>query len=101
MDNQTDPEGIRDNTPFESPVQPEELTPQSRFRFRCHEDIACFNACCRSIDIALTPYDILRLKRRLDLDSREFVGRYTVPFEMDAHGMPGIKMSTKPGTSGS
>ena len=85
--------------PQVSPIQPVELAPDSAFRFRCHKDIACFNACCRDIDLQLTPYDILRLKNRLGLTSGEFVGRYTVPFEMDAHGMPGLKMATKPGTS--
>lgn len=92
-----DPKEIRDNIPYESPIRPEELTPESTFRFRCHRDIACFNACCKSIDITITPYDILRLKRRLNLTSREFVARYTMPFEMDSHGMPGLKMATKPG----
>ena len=85
--------------PAASPVQPVELGPDSAFRFRCHKDIACFNACCRDIDLQLTPYDILRLKNRLGLSSGEFVARYTVPFEMDAHGMPGLKMATKPGTT--
>lgn len=85
--------------PAASPVQPVELGPDSAFRFRCHKDIACFNACCRDIDLQLTPYDILRLKNRLGLSSGEFVARYTVPFEMDAHGMPGLKMATKPGTA--
>lgn len=85
--------------PAASPVQPVELGPDSAFRFRCHKDIACFNACCRAIDLQLTPYDILRLKNRLGLSSSEFVARYTLPFEMDAHGMPGLKMATKPGTA--
>ena len=93
-----DPNEIRSNIPYENPVQPRELTLESRFQFRCHNNIACFNACCQSIDITLTPYDILRLKRRLRISSKEFVARYTVPFEMDAHGMPGLKMVTKPGT---
>lgn len=85
--------------PQVSPVQPVELTLDSVFQFRCHKDIACFNACCRNIDLQLTPYDILRLKNHLSLTSSEFVARYTVPFEMDAQGMPGLKMTTKPGTS--
>ena len=89
----------RTDAPARSPVEPHELTLDSKFRFRCHQDIACFNACCRNIDITLMPYDILRLKRRLGLSSSEFVARYTVPFEMDQHGMPGLKMITKPGTT--
>jgi Fe-S-cluster containining protein len=92
--NETDP-----NSPFQSPVQPAELTLDSEIQFECHKGIACFNECCRNIDIQLTPYDILRLKRRLGVDSREFVARYTLPFEMDFHGMPGLKMVTKPGTT--
>ncbi len=79
-----------------SPIEPVELDLDSVFRFRCHERIACFNACCKSIDITLTPYDILRLKRRLGLSSKEFVARYTFAFELDSHGLPGLKLATKP-----
>lgn len=93
-----DPKEIREDTPSTSPIQPVELNLDSEFRFDCHKGIACFNKCCQNIDITLTPYDIIRLRRRLDLDSKEFVGRYTAPFEMDAHGMPGLKMATKPGS---
>ncbi len=89
----------RADGPTASPVEPVELTLDSTFQFRCHKGIACFNACCKSIDITLTPYDILRLKRRLEQSSKEFVGRYTLPFEMDFHGLPGLKLVTKPGTT--
>lgn len=90
---------IKGEIPFKSPVQPQQLDLGSEIRFHCHTGIACFNACCRNIDITLTPYDIVRLKNRLNLDSKEFVGCYTVPYEMDHHGMPGLKMLTKRGTS--
>ncbi len=89
---------IKDEVPFESPVQPVQLNEDSEIQFNCHKGIACFNACCRDIDIQLLPYDILRLKRRLGLSSKEFVANYTLPFEMDSHGMPGLKMLTKPGS---
>jgi hypothetical protein len=85
------------DAPFKSPVQPVQLSLDSPFQFYCHKGIACFNECCRNIDITLTPYDLVRLKRRLGLTSSELVARYTVPFEMDHHGMPGLKMLTKPG----
>ncbi len=87
------------NMPPQSPVDPVELTLDSKFQFSCHEGVACFNACCKSIDITLLPYDILRLKRRLGLSSKEFVAQYTLPYEMDFHGMPGLKMAKKPRTS--
>lgn len=85
--------------PVSSPVVPQKLGLDDSFQFRCHKGIACFNACCRSIDISLTPYDIVRLKNRLGLPSYEFLARYTSRFDMDAHGMPGVKLNPKPGTS--
>ncbi|MDJ0892026.1 MAG: YkgJ family cysteine cluster protein [Gammaproteobacteria bacterium] len=84
------------DAPYQSPVQPHELRLDDAFQFGCHAGISCFNACCKNIDIQILPYDILRLKRRLKVDSREFVTRYTVAFEMDHHGMPGLKLLTKP-----
>lgn len=78
-----------------SPIQPVTLNLDDSFQFSCHRGIACFNKCCQNIDIQLTPYDILRLKTRLGLNSREFLFRYTVPFEMDGHGVPGLKLRTK------
>ena len=80
------------NPPHQSPVVPNMLTDDSNLRFRCHKDIACFNACCKNIDITLAPYDILRLQQRLDMSSADFLPKYTAPFEMDAEGMPGVKL---------
>jgi Fe-S-cluster containining protein len=82
----------------ESPVQPVALGLDDRFRFRCRKGIACFNKCCENTDILLTPYDILRLKNRFDLSSREFLDTYTRDCELDSHGMPGLKLGHKPGT---
>ncbi|MDH5632244.1 MAG: YkgJ family cysteine cluster protein [Gammaproteobacteria bacterium] len=79
------------NPPNQSPVVPNMLTDDSRLSFRCHKDIACFNACCKNIDITLAPYDILRLQQHLGMSSAEFLPKYTIPFEMDAQGMPGVK----------
>jgi uncharacterized protein len=77
-----------------SPIQPVKLSLDDTIQFRCHKDIACFNECCKRIDILLTPYDILRLKKRLGITSTEFLQQYTVPYEMDGHGMPGVKIRT-------
>jgi Fe-S-cluster containining protein len=90
-------EGIHDPKPV-SPVQPVQLGPDDAFQFRCRKGIACFNKCCQNIDIMLTPYDVLRLKRRFDLSSREWIDRDTVDFHMDGHGMPGLKLRTKEGS---
>jgi Fe-S-cluster containining protein len=89
---------IKGEIPFQSPVQPAQLTLESQIQFDCHCGISCFNACCKNIDITLTPYDILRLRKHLGLSSQEFVSRFTLPFEMDHHGLPGLKLLTKAGT---
>ena len=43
----------------------------------------------------LAPYDILRLKKRLGISSRDFIDNFTRDFQMDGHGMPGLKLATK------
>jgi uncharacterized protein len=83
----------------DSPVQPVSLGLDDRFRFRCRKGIACFNKCCENTDILLTPYDLLRLKNRLDASSREFIDRYTRDCELDSHGMPGLKLGHREGSS--
>ena len=51
------------------------------FRFRCDASLDCFTHCCRDVSIVLTPYDIIRLKRKLGIDSSEFLEKYTIsPF---------------------
>jgi len=55
------------------------LMPRDQFTFRCGRDLDCFTTCCRDVSIALTPYDVLRLKRAMRLDSSEFLEKYTLP----------------------
>ena len=83
---------LAQDAPFElSPVMPNMLDGDKIIQFRCHKDVKCWNACCANIDITLTPYDILRLKNRLQMSSGDFLKQYTVPYEMDQDGMPGVK----------
>jgi Fe-S-cluster containining protein len=89
-------DSIKENIPHTSPVHPQELSLDGEFRFDCHPEIACFNQCCKKSDVPLLPYDILRLKHRQNMTSSELVSRFTVPFEMDHHGMPGLKLGSKP-----
>lgn len=83
-----------DTPPASSPIQPVKLSLDDTIQFRCHPNIACFNRCCQYIDIQLTPYDILRLKQRLGMTSTEFLAQYTLPFEIDSQGMPGVRLRT-------
>lgn len=89
---------VKDSPIPASPVLPAQLDETHVFNFRCYKGIDCFNACCRSIDIMLTPYDILRLKRRLGMSSTEFLKRYTVPFEFANNSIAGVKLMTKEGS---
>jgi Fe-S-cluster containining protein len=80
-------------SPFpQSPVIPEMYEGDHVIQFRCHKQVACFNACCKNIDISLTPYDIIRLKQRLALNSSEFLQTYTYPFEVDKDSIAGVKL---------
>jgi len=56
----------------------------SRFCFRCHKGVPCFNECCCDVNIFLTPYDIIRLKNKLGMTSDEFIKKYTLtPFDQN------------------
>jgi Fe-S-cluster containining protein len=84
---------MSDTVPFpQSPVVPALLDETRTIRFRCHRGVACWNACCSNIDISLTPYDVLRLARRLGLSTSEFLARFTVPYELEKDGMAGVKL---------
>jgi len=74
-----------------SPVLPKMITEEHTIQFSCHKGIGCWNACCANIDISLTPYDIIRLKKRLGISSTEFLREYTVPYEMEKDGIAGVK----------
>ncbi len=54
------------------------LSPDSRFTFHCHAALPCFNQCCRTPTIILSPYDLLRLKQALGVTSGALRERYTL-----------------------
>jgi len=81
------------DVPFpQSPVVPTMVDGDHTIQFSCHKGISCWNACCSNIDISLTPYDIVRLKKHLGISSTEFLRDYTVPYEMEKDGMAGVKL---------
>lgn len=74
-----------------SPVVPTMYEGDKEIQFSCHKGIGCWNACCSNIDISLTPYDIVRLKKHLGITSTQFLRDYTVPYEMEKDGIAGVK----------
>ena len=95
----SDKEKLIDDSPIpDTPVIPTQLQGDTVIQFRCHKDIDCFNACCKNIDIMLTPYDIIRLKKRLGITSTEFLREYTEAFEFGKNSVGGVKYKPKEGT---
>jgi Fe-S-cluster containining protein len=68
------------------------LAPTETFCFACHPGVPCFNHCCRDLTQHLTPYDILRLVRGLDLSSTEFLKTHTVESTGPQSGLPIIAL---------
>jgi len=73
-------------------IEPVRLSMNSTFQFRCHPGVPCFTRCCRGIRITLTPYDIIRLKTRLELGSKEFLAIYTEPQLLEKTDLPMVTL---------
>jgi Fe-S-cluster containining protein len=75
-----------------SNIIPKKYTLDSKIQFRCHPGVSCFTACCGHIDIILTPFDILRLRKHLNLPADEFLLRFTTPTYVEKTDLPGVKI---------
>lgn len=62
------------------------------FRFNCHRNVPCFNKCCAKLHLILTPYDILRLRKRLGISSGEFLEQYTDTLLHEHPRFPMVKL---------
>lgn len=69
------------------------LTDTERFCFRCHRGVSCFTECCRELELALTPYDVLRLKNRLHIDSADFLARYAIIEQPEGGTFPRVYLA--------
>ncbi len=49
-----------------------------KFSFSWHPGVPCFTECCRQLDLVLTPYDVLRLKKHFDMHSGSFLEKYVI-----------------------
>jgi Fe-S-cluster containining protein len=56
----------------------ERLGLDDTLEFRCDPGMDCFTNCCRDVSIVLTPYDVLRMKKALHMDSTDFLNRYAL-----------------------
>jgi len=75
-----------------SNILPEKYTLDSKLKFRCHPGVSCFTQCCGNVRIILTPYDILTLRKRLDMTAADFLLQYTVPTYLEKTDLPGVQI---------
>jgi Fe-S-cluster containining protein len=73
-----------------SNILPTKYTLDSEIKFRCHPGVSCFTDCCGNIKIVLTPYDILRIRKRLDMNAADFLHTYTEPTYLEKTDFPGV-----------
>lgn len=73
---------------------PEGMVPlcNSNFHFNCHSGLSCYTLCCRNVDMILYPYDIIRLKLALNIDSEELLRRHVVLTTADNACFPVVKL---------
>lgn len=68
------------------------LAPGERFCFACGPELECFNSCCRDKRLPLWPYDVLRLRRALELPSAQVLAHYA-ELEFDPRsGWPALRL---------
>lgn len=48
------------------------------FAFSCHPGVGCYTECCRMLELALTPYDVLRLRIATGLSSEKLLEEYII-----------------------
>ncbi|MBI4775045.1 MAG: YkgJ family cysteine cluster protein [Deltaproteobacteria bacterium] len=73
------------------------LGPGDRFSFDCHKKLSCFGKCCR-MRLELTPYDLLRLCRKLGITSGRFLDSYCFIERVPSGGPPAVVL--KPDSNG-
>lgn len=66
--------------------------------FNCGVQNPCFNECCRDLNQALTPYDILRMKNALGVTSKVFLREYTSMHTGPGTGLPVVEFKPNPAT---
>lgn len=75
------------------PRNVQRIEKEEQFRFSCHPSVDCFTDCCRQLELALTPYDVLRLKKGCGLRSEEFLDRYVIIEQEDHEPFPRLYLT--------
>jgi uncharacterized protein len=65
----------------------------STFAFACHQELSCFTECCRMLELALSPYDVLRSRRGTGLTSAQLLERYLIIEQDPGEAFPRLYLS--------
>ncbi|WP_458774076.1 YkgJ family cysteine cluster protein [Desulforhopalus sp. 52FAK] len=65
---------------------------ESPFTFECHPGVSCFTFCCKNVNLTLYPYDVIRLKKVLGIDSEQFIREHTFLEKGDNPFFPTVKL---------
>ena len=75
-------------------AEPKIYEKTATIQFQCKPGLSCFTRCCQDVNIFLTPYDILRMKNRLELHSSDFLEKYTMTL-IAPTGIPLIQLKMR------
>jgi Fe-S-cluster containining protein len=71
------------------------LRDDQSFCFRCDAQVACFNLCCADLNLVLSPYDVLMLRKGLEIESRPFLENYARVAIDPETGFPEVSMAMR------
>jgi len=77
---------------YQDGIEPRKYNIDSRFQFSCHKGKECYTHCCSALNLILTPYDIIRMKNRLELTCDQFLAIYTNPQMLSRTQLPVVTL---------
>ncbi len=80
------------NLPF-LPRNIDRISSKESFTFSCHPTVKCFTNCCRQLELTLTPYDVLRLRKALNLSSEALFDQYIITEKEEEEVFPRFYLS--------
>ena len=83
---------LENTSSLSGPVNRKQLFTNGTFTFKCHKELSCFTKCCKNADMYLYPYDIIRLKNRLNISSDELLKHKTISAFRDNPYFPSLML---------
>ncbi|MDA3832658.1 MAG: YkgJ family cysteine cluster protein [Spirochaetales bacterium] len=77
------------------PEHIKEISEHETFTFNCHPGVPCFTDCCRQLELALTPYDVVRLRKALCITTQQFLEDYAVIEWQEGDFFPRVYLGMK------